>query len=454
MSPAPEPDGSTWKVAELASHLGRLLGTALPDDLWIEGQIRDLSRAPSGHVYFQLTEPTAAGAPPTAQLAVVLLAAEKRHVNELLRRAGGAVRMEDGIEVRISGRVRWWAPRGLVQLRMSSIDPAFTLGRLAADRERTRAILAAEGLLEANGRLALAPVPLRVGLVTSVGSAAHADFLAHLAASGYAFEVHEADSRMQGPDAEAAVIAALHRLARRGIDVIAVVRGGGARTDLAAFDTEGIARSIAAMPVPVITGIGHEIDRSIADEVAHTSCKTPTSAADVLVTRVDRFLARADELDTAARSAGRRRVESAAARLDAHRQRLGRTAARALDRREAALVALPLRLQRAGLRSTTDERARLDSLTEQLTVRTGRSLSRLDERLASAAARANAHDPVRSMRRGWSITRHADGRIVRSVVDVPAGTAVRIDLADGSAVAEVEHVIPRDPPSPEPEDQT
>ncbi len=194
----------TLTVGELAARIARLTATAFPGDLWVEGQIRNLNRSANGHVYFQLAEPTAAGEQPRAQLAVTLLAPERQHVNEQLKRAGGAVRMDDGIEVRIQGRLRWYAPRGTLQLRMHGIDPTFTLGRLQADRDRILAALAAEGLLDANGRLpVLAAVPLRIGLVTSVGSAAHADVVSELTASGIAFAVRTVDARTQGADCAA-----------------------------------------------------------------------------------------------------------------------------------------------------------------------------------------------------------------------------------------------------------
>ena len=279
----------TWRVGELGAHLERLLAGAFPGDVWVEGQIRDLSRPASGHVFFQLAEPTPHGQPPTAAVPVVLRRPEKAFVNNLLKRSGGAVRMDDGIEVRIKARVRWYRPRGVLQLQMLSIDPAFTLGRLAADRERTLAALREDGLLDANGRRPFPAVPLRVGVVTSLGSAAHADFLAELRTSGLGFTVYEADARTQGVDCEPSVVAALAAVSRLDVDVVALVRGGGARTDLTGFDSSVIARAIAAMPVPVLTGIGHEIDRSIADEVAHTAFKTPTAVADHLIDRVLEF---------------------------------------------------------------------------------------------------------------------------------------------------------------------
>ena len=135
-------------------------------------------------------------------------------------------------------------------------------------------------------------MPLRVGLVSSAGTAAYRDFAHGLETSGYAFRVALCDVRVQGDAASRRIVWGLRRLARLDLDVIAVVRGGGARSDLAPFDTEIVARAITEMPVPVITGIGHETDRTIADDVAHTCAKTPTAAAATLDEAVDAYVER------------------------------------------------------------------------------------------------------------------------------------------------------------------
>lgn len=417
--------GPTWTVAELSGHLSRLLAAALPDDLWVQGQIRNLSRAASGHVYFDLVEPAAAGDALAASLSVILLAAEKRMVNDVLRRAGGAVRMEDGIEVRIRGRLRWWAPRGQLQLRMTSIDPAWTLGRLAADRERVLAALAAEGLLDRNRRHPMPLVPLRVGLVTSIGSAAHADFVAELQASAYGFGVVVADARTQGLDCERSVVSALRSLPTgvAGVDVVALIRGGGSRTDLAAFDGAGIARSIAGMPVPVLTGIGHEVDSSIADAVAHTSFKTPTAAAADLVERVTRFLARADDCWSASARSAARTLGLAEDRLRRHGQGIARATRSTLDRQEQVCEDATRRLRRGPKRG----------------------LDHASEMLSATEARVRSHDPVRQLARGWSITRDVAGNVVRSASAVAAGDGLNTTLADGSVSSRVTERRPRAP---------
>ena len=186
------------------------MSRAFPDEIWVQGEIRDLSRASSGHVYFTLvdTEPEES---PAAVLPVTLFESDKAVVNRILSRSG-AVRMTDGVEVRIRGRLSHYAARGTVQLRMTWIDTDFTLGRLAAERARLIASLTNRGLLERNRSLPIPLVPLRIGLVTSVGSAAHADFVDELERSGFAWKVRLFDARVQGADAVADVVRGLTTL--------------------------------------------------------------------------------------------------------------------------------------------------------------------------------------------------------------------------------------------------
>lgn len=422
----------TLTVGELAARIAQLTAKAFPNELWVEGQIRNLSRSANGHVYFDLAEPTAAGQAPVAQVSVILRAPEKRFVNEELKRAGGAIRMEDGIEVRIRGRLRWYAPRGVLQVQMDRIDPAFTLGRLAADRERILAALVADGLLEANGRRTLPLVPLRVGLVTSRGSAAHADVEHELERSGIGFTVRLVDARTQGPDSPAQLTRALHLLAADGVDVILLVRGGGARTDLAPFDADLLARAVAAMPVPVFTGIGHEVDRSIADEVAHSAHKTPTAAAAAVVARVQDYLDRVEQCWAGARRAALASAGAASARLDRRSERVGRAGTRALDRHQEHLAVVAerttARAQRALRRADAEVTARADDVVR----RARRDLATADRALDALAARVDAHDPQRALARGWTITTTADGRPVRTRADVAAGDELVTRVVDGT----------------------
>jgi exodeoxyribonuclease VII large subunit len=369
----------TFTVAELNADIGAVLGRAFPDEVWVRGEIANISRPPSGHVYFDLVDGDCA-------LAVTLWASDRQVVNAVLKRSGGAVRMTDGTEVRIRVRVSWFARRGQVSLRMLSIDTAYTLGRLAEARELLLMKLKGEGLLARQPALTLAAVPLRVGLVTSDNSAAAHDFLRTLETSVYAWSVVLADARVQGLDAEASVIAALERLRTSNVDVVCVVRGGGARTDLAVFDSEAIARAIAAYPIPVLTGIGHEVDTTVADLVAHRRCLTPTACAGALVDRVADWCAR----------------------LHDRRRAIARAARRAVD--PATIDRLAVQLARVAPR-TVDHAAR---------------------RLDGVATRVRDLDPARTLARGWSITRDERGQLIRSADEAPAGTKLVTTVGDGT----------------------
>ena len=155
----------------------------------MQGQIRNLTRSQRGHVYFDLIDPVPAGSTPKASIPVTLFDSSRQIVNRIIKRTGNSVRIDDGVEVRIRGAIELYTPRGQVQLNMSSIDPEFTLGRLGADREQLLQQLRADGVVDANRSIAMPLVPLQVALITSDGSAAHADFTEQLASSGYAFDV-------------------------------------------------------------------------------------------------------------------------------------------------------------------------------------------------------------------------------------------------------------------------
>jgi len=439
----PEP---TYSVTELSDAIGNALRATFRDEVWVRGEIRDLKRARSGHVYFTMTDGT-------ASLEVMLSSAKKGAVNTTLTNAGGGVRMTDGTDVRIRGRLDWYGLRGQLQLRMTTIDPAYTLGQLEVARAALITRLADEGLLGANAAHALPLAPLRVGLVTSEGSAAEADFLDELRRSGFAFHVLRADSRVQGHDAARSIASSIRMLATHRPDVLAVVRGGGARTDLAAFDDEAVARAIAACAMPVLTGIGHEVDTSVADEVAHTAAKTPTACAQLLVARVAELVGGLDGTWSAIASRAVRNVARHDDRLVASARHLSRSTRVALDRSTARLEVVADRSRRASLAGLDVATRRLDGHRGRITGaarshlraaevlleggerrvahRAPRALAEAERSLGTVEARLRALDPERTLARGWSITRGPDGTVLRSPADVSPGDALITVLAGG-----------------------
>ena len=472
----------TLTVGELAQCLRQTLDFAFPTGVWVTGEIDNLNRARSGHVYFNLVERTAdqPGAAPAAVVSVVLFNDDRQRVNNMIKRYGNVMRMADGVQVRIQAMVDFYAPRGQLQLRMTSIDPAHTLGAIAAHRAAVLAKLTDEGLLRRNAGLPMVPVPLRVGVVTSLGSAAHADMLKVFTASGFAFEVTEVDTAVQGAEAPAAIAAAIAEAARR-TDVVVLARGGGSTTDLSTFDHEAVARAIAGCERPVLTGIGHETDHSAADEVAHTPCSTPTAAARAVVQRVEDWLARLDDTAQAIETRSHRNLAAAAHRTDKAASDLTRAARAATGRADINLTGAARRLTRAGHSATELAESSLASATQRLT-RSGRAAVKLsDRRLAvrgrrmaqagrNADRRARSHldqasarfalacrfdlrnaashidalesrvrslDPASVLRRGWSLTRRADGTLVRSVEDVEPGDRITTHLADGELASSI-----------------
>jgi exodeoxyribonuclease VII large subunit len=429
----PEP---TYSVGELSDAIGRAVRVAFRDEVWVRGEIHDLTRAPSGHVYLTLVEQRDDGS--KASIPVILSAANRVAVNRALTQAGGAVRMVDGTEVRVRGRLDWYSPRGQLQLRMTAIDPAHTLGQLEVARAELLARLDAEGLLDRNAGHEVPLVPLRIGLVTSRGSAAEADFLHELAHSGVAFHVIAVDVRVQGIGAPRSVARGVASASARACDVIALVRGGGARTDLACFDDERVARAIALAPVPVLTGIGHETDRSVADEVAHTSAKTPTAAAQHLVERVAAYLGRVEELWSLVARVGQRELAAHDALVRQHAGRASRSVHATLTGASARLDHHVARARRAGTAATARADQRVERDVGRLGQRAPRALAEAERHLATLDVRTRSLDPSRALARGWSITRTTDGAVVRRAADVRPGQALVTQLGTGEVRSTVD----------------
>jgi len=440
----------TWSVAELHDALSGLLVNVFGEEMWIEGELRNTKRSANGHVYFDLVDPGRDGEANRPMLAVTLFARERQAVNRFLTQQGGMVRMGDGVRVRIRGRLNVYAARSTLQLRMSWIDPAFTLGVMGQERDRVLALLATEGLLGANATAPMPEVPLHVALVTSIGSAAHADALDELRRAGVGFRVTVIDARTQGADAARSIVAALSVAVDRRAEVVLLVRGGGARTDLAAFDTESVARAIAASPLPVVTGIGHEIDRTVADEIAHSSHKTPTAAAVAVGEGARRF---GRDLDIAAAqvpAAVRGRAVRADAALGVAAHRAGRAATHHLITTQREVDHLSRRAGQAAPRALSACDAALAVAAQRVSPAAQRRLERVDDRVAGLAARARSHDPAAALARGWSITRGPNGRALRSVTGAAPGTALQTTLADGTVHSTVVGTagVPDPPHSP------
>ncbi|MEX1217714.1 MAG: exodeoxyribonuclease VII large subunit [Acidimicrobiales bacterium] len=402
--------GATYTVTELMTATAEAIKDRLKGPIWVDGELSG-PRDSRGHFYFDLVDRDAKGAV-VAKVPVALWSRARTKVEQKLQSAG-TVRLEEGVKVRIHGPLELWLAGGRLQLSMQDIDPAFTLQALESERERVLAVLRSENLIDKNRMLSLPEMPLRVALITADESAAQADFMHSLVESGLPWQVQFIDSKVQGAGAERNIAAALRTAQRNQVDVIALVRGGGSRLDLAVFDHELVARTIATSTVPVFTGIGHEIDTSVADVVAFSASKTPTACAESLVALSFEVVSRGERAwgDIA---------EIVSTALEFERERLARCA------QQAALGARTL---------LTVERHRISATTSRLSRSAETSLRSERQDLDLFAARLSAVDPVRTLARGWSITRTSTGTIVRTSADVAVGDTLMITLTDGTVTS-------------------
>ncbi|HEX6219858.1 MAG TPA: exodeoxyribonuclease VII large subunit [Acidimicrobiia bacterium] len=401
----------TLTVSEVLDGLQQAVVEKFPTPIWVRGEVSGLRRTSRGAVFFRLADSEAA----ETALEVAARGRVMMEVDRILGEAGlGSLR--DGIEARMKGTVGVDERGSRVRLSLLEVDPTFTAGRMALDRAEVIRRMTADGSLRANASLPLPLVPLRVGLVTSRGSAAHADFIDQLRLSSFRFRVRTVHSSVQGDQAAESLARALERVGDEEIDVIALIRGGGSKLDLSVFDTETVGRSIAACPVPVITGIGHDVDRAVADEAASVSTKTPTAAGEWLVSRVKDF---ADRIAMARHSI---RAEADTA-LRRHRQLL-RTAAA-----DIGSSATALRRQHDALDTIRSEVAHI-------------SRSILDRRRSDLAALSDwfrVVDVEPTLRRGFAIvTDVEEQKVIRSISGISPGDNLKIRFADGTVPVTVE----------------
>lgn len=425
-----QPEG-TFTVSQLADLINRRLRSGFDDGFWVRGEIQGWN-ARGPHAYFTLADDLS---DTKAVVSVAFFAPQRERLRKLLDKH--RLSLGDGMKVRIHGYLDYYAPNGRLSLKMSGIDPRFTLGDLAQQRDQVMRRLVANGLFDANRRRVLSPIPLRVGVVTSVGSAAWHDFEHELARSGIGFELSVCDVRVQGERAESMVAGAISRLALHALDAIVVIRGGGARNELAVFDAESIAVAIARSPVPVLTGLGHEVDRSVADEVAHTSHKTPTACANALVAAAETYLGSAERAFAGVVAAARERIDAAEHRLGDRAHRIARRTHAAVGRAEERLTMRAGALRTGSARQLATAERRVAQLATGLRSKPSQLLAAELRRVDGLAREVRAVDPVVMLARGWTITRTADGALVRTPDSVQDGDVISTQFAAGHVTSRV-----------------
>src|SRR5512146_1389033 len=442
---APGPARRIWPVSELVGQIRELVEQEYVD-IWVEGEISNYRPAPSGHVYFTLKDAD-------AQLPIVLF----RRQAMLLR-----FRPEDGLHVLVRGRISIYEQRGQLQLVAETMEPV-GVGSLQLAFEQLKQRLKAEGLFDADRKRPLPPFPRTVGIITSPTGAVIRDFLNVVSRRHAGLNVLLYPVSVQGDSAPAEVERAIADLNESGlVDLIVIARGGGSLEDLAAFNSEQVARAIAASALPVVSAIGHETDFTIADFVADLRAPTPSAAAELVTSAqhkiADHIATQSQRLDRAMRLRLLQANQSIAAlRVDRAESRVTTFLHRAAQR----LDDIGFRLESAVTTSLHSHRVRLDTLAAgcirhdprqsiaqarmrlidlhtRLDRAFERTLKRAALRLGSLDARLRALSPLSVLDRGYALVFAADGAIVRTSVQLATGDVVTTRLAQGSFTSRVE----------------
>lgn len=393
----------------------------------VQGELSGFNRAPSGHCYFSLKDDQA------VEPALVRCAMFRRAATLLDFTA------RDGQLVEVRGRLAVYNARGDLQLVVDAMRPAGQ-GSLYEQFLRLKARLEGEGLFDPARKRPIVQFPRAVGVVTSLGAAALRDVVTAFARRAPQVQVAIYPATVQGVDAPAELVRAIELAnARREVDTLIVCRGGGALEDLWAFNDERVARAIVASTLPVICGVGHETDVTIADFAADLRAPTPTAAAELAAPL------RSDCLDVLHGMAGsmhrcvQRRLEREEQRLDHATLRLARPA-QVLSRRQRELQALAHRLEGAPAQALQRNRQRELRLAQRLERAAANRRQQLASRLDTLSARLEGVNPGRVLQRGYAYLTDAEGRAIVSAQGVQPGQDVQAVLADGRLVAEVREV--------------
>jgi exodeoxyribonuclease VII large subunit len=439
-----QPTRRTLTVSELTARIRDLLGKNFTD-IWVEGEISNCREAQSGHIYFTLKDDR-------SQVRCVFFKQQQRGIK---------FRPEDGLHVTVRGSISVYEARGEYQIYVENIEPV-GLGALQLAFEQLKKRLEAEGLFAAERKKPLPMLPSRIGLITSPRGAAVRDVVRILRRRFPNVHLMVFPVRVQGEGAAAEIVKALKFFNQKKlVDVLILARGGGSMEDLWAFNEEPLARAIAASEIPVISGVGHETDFTIADFVADVRASTPSAAAELVVQTRREFDKHIADLRETLASLVRyrlldlsKRVHELSARrgfrrpldlLRQQRQRADEMTSRLalglrarLDQSRKRFTALHLRIATFDFRVKISAfRLRLEKLSADLGVRAERLLRTKREHLERLALQLHERSPLKVLERGYAIATDANGNLLRDAGQVQLGDAVSIRLLRGRLTTEV-----------------
>ncbi|MBF0532287.1 MAG: exodeoxyribonuclease VII large subunit [Candidatus Omnitrophica bacterium] len=428
-----------FSVSELNNFIKDVINAGFPQMVWVCGEIQSYDRNKNkSHVFFELVEKDKQSHDVTARIGLVIFAGRRSYIEAVLKKSENGFALKDDIEVKFACRVDFYPPHGAVRLIVEDIDPVYTLGKMAQEKQRLIALLKQQGVLDRNKRLDLPLVPLNLGLITAYDSAAYHDFVSELKKSGYGFTIYLRDALMQGKKAESDVAAAIDDLEKiAAVEAIVITRGGGSIADLSCFDSRLIAEKIAGCRCPVLSGIGHEINTTIADLASHTFAKTPTAIAQFLAGRVSEFAARVDQLRDGLVVALGEIFKGQRLVLRENARGLQDGATRYFKAQQVQLAQFSEQVRQKPVLRLRDCRRRIAERQAGVAQVLERRLAKAKQALTHYEKLVQIAHPKHILQRGFSITRGENGQLIRRTKDIHAGKTIVTEVLDGEFTSRV-----------------
>ena len=403
-------------LSELTSQIQETIRMSFDSSVWIRAEISELRENPGGHCYLEFIEKDSASDTLLAKTKATIWASTYRMLKPYFESSTGQS-LRAGLQVLVAVSVEFHGVYGF-SLNVRDIDPTFTIGEMAARRLKIIRQLEADGVVDMNKQLEFPELPQRLAIISSPTAAGYGDFSDQLNndPSHFTFYSKLFPAIMQGDQAEASIISALEKIYEHIelFDVVVIIRGGGATTDLACFDSYDLAINCAQFPLPIISGIGHQRDISILDMVAHSSVKTPTAAAEFLISKMQE-------------------AENQAINIVADIQNLVRNK---IDNELRSIDQIQMRIKQT-LRSWTVQRSHtLDRQKNRLKSAVRIQLLRQNNRLLLLEKNIETHSPNYLLKHGYTITT-VNGKRITSAEQIKTGDKIRTFVSDGDFESEI-----------------
>ena len=416
-------ESTSLLLSQLLEQVEMSLKKEFSSSIWIRAEILELQVNRSGHCYMELIEKSPDDDAILARARATIWASKYSMLKAYFETMAG-MPLKSGIKILCKVSIGFHKVFGF-SINITDIDPAYTLGDLARKKQEVIKQLRDEGVMDMNRDLPFPTVPQYIAVISSETAAGYGDFMDSIKATMQQYHIHTSlfPAAMQGEDAPASIIGALDEIHASAIpfDCVVLIRGGGSRADLECFNDYSLAYYITQFPIPVLTGIGHERDESVADLVAAYGLKTPTAVAEFLV---DKFLA----FDF---------------RLSSYREKLSTLVGRTVKHQEMRLERLAGDLVHLSRAFVQRQGERLDRSGQRIRKGSGFRISRERERLGHLEAKNELVNPVNVLKRGYSMTLHR-GKVLREIGALRAGEQLETRLQKGTVLSTVEKTIPSD----------